>query len=844
MHLIANLKKIFVLFIMLVFLIIVGVSTYHANSITIEPEPIVEITPEPDPEEVDTDMQSTVYAAINATSYALENLAINTDDPVPDYGTEYFISPNGKDDNPGTIDQPFATLEKARDTIHTLKTGSGLPSGGVVVWLRDGIYEISSTFNLASQDSGETDKPIAYRRYLNEVPRLVGGKIVDSSWFSSPANDDAFYSRLNTTARNNIYVADLNAHGITDYGTLRKSSYSGNQLYQGPMELYVDKKPADLARWPNKGSTTLLQTIEDDVLSVHGDTIPAVAGTYTKQSPKETAIIYKRNGLIDGKQYYFKKEEGTDNTPSYWTISNEAGIGYFGTVFDGFDLPKILDTNWNGSSGLPSLIQPDTEQFGFTFTSEGVSNKSFKYVGSKPENWASLNDVWVNGMLKYGWRNIHRKIFSIDNGAKTITLDSAPLYGIETGDKPKAYYYYNIPEELTVPGEYYVDRDRGKLYYYPNGDINSMELIVSMLKQAIVKIDGAQYIDFYGITLEAGRKELVYISGTSSNIKFSKCTLRNNGQNIAEIDGANNGFEYCEISGAGDHSIKISGGDRASLTESMNYIKNSHIHHGGRWNWYTNPIDIIGCGNIAENNDIHDFTAQAITFHGNEHSIQYNNIYNVMQFTEDAGAIYAGRDWGSRGNKIKYNFIHDIKNNYGERFVSGIYLDDSVSGNQVTDNIFYSIDGIGIFNNGGRDNAIENNLFDSVVTILGATNYGVYNINNIPDSQWNLLEKITPNHAKNPDNINYQSEPWRSRYPKLAVMPNNWTDVKNNGWLYPGGSRFTNNASSNFLRWIVQGYRNNDANLEHYTKWDSSPVSQNSPEFNPIPYSEIGIQAK
>ncbi|MBT3374478.1 MAG: hypothetical protein HN742_07740 [Lentisphaerae bacterium] len=37
----------------------------------------------------------------------------------------YHVSPNGADTNPGTREQPFATLECARDAIRELKTQSG-----------------------------------------------------------------------------------------------------------------------------------------------------------------------------------------------------------------------------------------------------------------------------------------------------------------------------------------------------------------------------------------------------------------------------------------------------------------------------------------------------------------------------------------------------------------------------------------------------------------------------------------------------------------------------------------------------------------------------------------------
>ena len=34
-----------------------------------------------------------------------------------------YVSPDGSDSNPGTIDKPFATLGRARDAVREFKTG-------------------------------------------------------------------------------------------------------------------------------------------------------------------------------------------------------------------------------------------------------------------------------------------------------------------------------------------------------------------------------------------------------------------------------------------------------------------------------------------------------------------------------------------------------------------------------------------------------------------------------------------------------------------------------------------------------------------------------------------------
>jgi hypothetical protein len=72
------------------------------------------------------------------------------------------------------------------------------------------------------------------------------------------------------------------------------------------------------------------------------------------------------------------------------------------------------------------------------------------------------------------------------------------------------------------------------------------------------------------------------------------------------------------------------------------------------------------------------------------------------------GAIYAGRDYSFRGNRIRHNYIHETG---GVGMGSmGVYMDDCVSGAEIFGNIFYKVHWA-MFIGGGRDHRVENNLF-------------------------------------------------------------------------------------------------------------------------------------
>jgi hypothetical protein len=211
------------------------------------------------------------------------------------------------------------------------------------------------------------------------------------------------------------------------------------------------------------------------------------------------------------------------------------------------------------------------------------------------------------------------------------------------------------------------------------------------------------------LTLEAVRGTAVTISGGSHN-RLAGCTIRNGGRNAVSVSGTANGVIGCDIYQLGEGGISLSGGERRTLTPGGLYAENNHIHHYGRFKpMYSAGISVHGAGNRVTHNLIHDAPHQAIGFGGNDHVIELNEIHNVCFESNDAGAIYSGRDWTMRGTVIRHNYLHHI---YGfeRRGCVGVYLDDMYCGTEISGNVFYQVPRAA-FIGGGRDCQIVNNVF-------------------------------------------------------------------------------------------------------------------------------------
>ena len=183
----------------------------------------------------------------------------------------YYVAATGADSNSGTEASPFATLQRARDEIRS----QGLPTGGVIVYLRGGSYQLTASFSLSSQDSGTSTKPVVYQAYRGEKVVIHGAEVLDPTTFVT-VTDPAILNRLPQAVQDKVLVCDLAAQGITDYGQL---SQAHNHTL-APAELFFNERTMTLAQWPNEGFT-----LSGNVIRT-GSTNPYVGSIFEYTDPR------------------------------------------------------------------------------------------------------------------------------------------------------------------------------------------------------------------------------------------------------------------------------------------------------------------------------------------------------------------------------------------------------------------------------------------------------------------------------------------------------------------------------------------------------------------------------
>lgn len=563
------------------------------------------------------------------------------------YRTQYFVSINGNDLNPGTIERPFATLERAREKIREIKAVHAFPIGGVTIQLRGGTYVLTKTFDLTDKDSGTEQSPIIYRSYKHEKVYLIGGREIKG--FSS-VTDPSVLQRIDKTAQGNILQVDLRAQGIADFGQLKSRGGMYERVLSAGLELFFQDKPMTLARWPNH--------------------------------------------------------------------------------------------DWARIKATPA----------------GQHGGRFAYVGDRPKRWALADDIWLHGYWTWDWADLYVKVKSINTETHEMAIieEQSDTFGFTPGNR---YYALNILEELDEPGEWYLDRAKGILYFWPPAPINKGKAFVSVLN-TIISMHDVSYVTFSGITIEYCRGTAVEVQGGSHDL-IAGCTLRNTGSAAVRIEGGiESGVAGCDVYQCGEGGIVLHGGDRKTLNPAGNYAINNSIHDYSRWvRTYRPGITVSGVGNRLANNLIHSAPHIAIWLHGNEHIIEFNDIHHVCMETSDAGAFYMGRDYSERGNIVRYNYFHEL----GPGDVQAIYLDDLSSGTTVFGNVVYKASR-GVLIGGGRDNVVQNNIFVKcgAAVHVDARGVGWTKKHIAVDGDWHMQDKLKE--------VNYNKPPYSIKYPKLTTV--------------------------------------------------------------------------
>jgi hypothetical protein len=328
------------------------------------------------------------------------------------------------------------------------------------------------------------------------------------------------------------------------------------------------------------------------------------------------------------------------------------------------------------------------------------------------------------------------------------------------------YWLENFPQALDSPGEWYLDRINGILYYHTmdNEDMSRATVIAPTIEQ-LVRFEGdaegedeallARYISLEGLTFSYTDWDFSTRGWVHSYVQWSKPGEgRVDEQSVPDVSAS--------VEGVGTHVISIS---KCTFSHLGGY--GVHFHAGSKEDIVSgNSMSDLGAGgvklgderaptfdamatrqNVVSDNTIHDIGKTYLTGTGiwiglaSDNTISHNEIYdtyyigisvgwtwgygpswahhNIVELNHlhdigrgmlsDMGCIYT--EGVQPGTIIRNNLCHDVSHNDHGYGAWGIYLDEGSSNIAVENNLTYKTQDGGFMQNYGRDNIVRNNVF-------------------------------------------------------------------------------------------------------------------------------------
>ena len=672
--------------------------------------------------------------------------------------TVLYVAVDGNNSNSGTADSPLATIEGARDKIREIKKTTGLPAGGITVYVKNGTYRVKEQINFTEEDSGTKESPIVYKAWGDGKTSLLGGIEIAGKDFEKITNADPNYERLGTAlAKENVSVYDLSKD-------LSKEEYSGKITYNGKeydpwsiggrgaygsgipgIEVYYNDKGMDAARWPNRA---------DNGKNVYAQFASLVSKAEGNGINYKGAVYKYADKRIE--KYATTKNASIVNITGYWSERSSFKI--------------------DPSKGEVSLDHAGEYQFHWMANTTYFYEHIFEELDKEGEYYFDYDTgkVYVYGDSKIKDATIKVSLFGNNAHDALLRVDKASYItfsGFDIGLSRVNGIHVTSGTDVTI------------------SDCN---------------IFGVGLAGIADGTLYGGWSD-PYLRGRGYGIYGYDCGK----EAYQAAAGYNHNYINNHVYNTGIQGVVIRAGDRIDLDAANHTVLNCEINNTGRFEQsFGAAVTAYGVGVNVIGNTLHDAPFSAIYFATNDSVIEYNDIYNCMNEGNDMGVLY-GSGWDASicaGTEIRYNYIHDVdgtlsnsgivgggdivglKENVARRI--GIYSDDGKPFLEMHHNIFANMP-IGIVGHGGAEHNMNDNIFINVRKPIWIEGYvesikaayeekgvgGMWSVPNLGGAEYGALD--------NPA--------WREKHPEVFKVKDELTARADSAWW--GGHDIKGNYS-------------------------------------------------
>ncbi len=397
----------------------------------------------------------------------------------------------------------------------------------------------------------------------------------------------------------------------------------------------------------------------------------------------------------------------------------------------------------------------------------------FTFDYDRADRWKDERDLWLYGYWFWDWADGYERVASVDLENRVLTT-TPPYHGYGFRSNQR-YRVVNALAELDEPGEWYLDRDSGLLYFWPPDSLKGATVELAALAQPFIQAADVAHLVLQGLTFEGGRTNGLELTNCESCL-VAGCTIQRLGEDgVVITEGHNTGLFGCDMATLGKGGTRITGGDRKTLEPGRNFIEDCIVRDFSRiYRTYKPAVWMDGCGNRIAHNLFYDSPHHAMRIEGNDHEIVFNEIHSMVYEADDQAGLDMWWNPTYRGVKINYNYWHDIGSALGTG-QAGIRLDDAICGVEIYGNVFKNC-AQGAFGavqiHGGKENVVDNNLFLDCQYAVSFSPWG--------EGTWTDRMRSEEIRIKTHEEVDITRPPYSTRYPALADLEEN--PDSNNIW--------------------------------------------------------------
>ncbi len=382
--------------------------------------------------------------------------------------------------------------------------------------------------------------------------------------------------------------------------------------------------------------------------------------------------------------------------------------------------------------------------------SDEANRTAFRFrAGDLSSDWRNPTDMEV--VKLFSWSTTRLPVAEIDDARGIIS------FGGSTGTDPRLfdwaggrYYVEHVFEGLDQPGEWYLDRPTGTLYYkpMPGERPDEVEAVAPALEHLL---------EFYGreATEDAAAETVSHITLRGLTFEHASWPMPETGwrerQAQATMESAavharfavDCALEDCEIRHVGAHGVWL---ERGCQTNRLQRCHIWDVGTGGVYLGWTKVEPEAG-GNVVDNCFIHHLTevhggAIGVWIGQSSHNRVTHNEIADMNYTgisvgwrwhygpslahdnliednyvhhcghhvlSDMGGIYTLGE--SQGTVIRHNRFEELWCHAAHSHASGIYLDQGSTDLLIENNIVSGTTDSGFIVHYGKDSIVRNNIF-------------------------------------------------------------------------------------------------------------------------------------